>query len=85
MISAILDFITGGAASLLGLLMSLLPSVDVSSLPIAVPSQVSGVLGFLNVFIPVGDLLTILTWWAALVVFFNAFKIVSSVVRSVTK
>lgn len=85
MVSAILGFITGGAASLIGLLLALLPTVDISSLPIAVPSEVSGVLGMLNVFIPFADLITIITWWAILLLMFNAFLIVRSVVSNVTK
>lgn len=85
MISAILTFLTGGAASLIGLLLSLLPTIDIQSLPIAMPSEVSGVLGMLNVFIPFGDLVTIITWWALIILLFNVFTIVRSVVLKVTK
>lgn len=84
-ISAILTFLTGGAASLIGLLLSLLPTIDVQSLPIAMPSEVSGVLGMLNVFIPFADLVTIITWWALIILLFNVFTIVRSAVMKVTK
>lgn len=85
MVSSILSFITGGAAMLIGILLSLLPSVNLSSLPILLPSQVTSVLGMVNVFIPFADLVTIITWWIALVLAYNVFMIVRSVVSSVTK
>lgn len=85
MISTILGFITGGAASLIGLLLALLPTVDIQSLPIAMPSEVSYVLSMLNVFIPFGDLVSIITWWALLILLLNVFMIVRSVVSNVTK
>lgn len=84
MISTILSFITGGAASLIGLLLALLPTVDIQSLPIAIPSEVSNLLGMMNVFIPFGDLIAIITWWAVFILIFNAFIIVRSVVGKVT-
>lgn len=85
MISAILGFITGGAASLIGLLLALLPTVDIQSLPIAMPSEVSNVLSMMNVFIPFGDLVSIITWWALLILLLNVFMIVRSVVSNMTK
>lgn len=85
MISAILGFITGGAASLIGLLLALLPTVDISALPIAIPGEVSSILGMINVFIPVVDLIAIITWWALLILLLNVFIIVRSVVSNVTK
>lgn len=85
MISAIITFLTGGAASIIGLLLSLLPTVDISSLPIAIPTEVSGVLGMVNVFVPFGDLIAIITWWALFILLFNAFIIVRSVIANVTK
>lgn len=85
MLSAILSFIGGGAISLIGLLLALLPTVDVSTLPIAIPEGVSGVLGMANVFIPFADLITIITIWAGLILAVNVFYIVKSIFDSVSK
>lgn len=85
MLSTILSFIGGGALSLVGLLLGLLPTVNISSLPIAMPTEVTGVLGMLNVFIPFGDLITIITYWATLVLALNVFYIVKSIFDKVSK
>lgn len=83
MLSSILGFISTGALSLLGILLSLLPTVDISSLPLGIPSEVSNVLGMVNVFIPISDLIAIISWWALLIIVLNVFYIVKSVFESV--
>lgn len=85
MLSAILGFLGNGAGSLFGLLLALLPSIDVGSLPIALPEPVTAVMGFANVFIPFADLVSIISWWALLVLALNVFMIVSKVFSSVSK
>lgn len=81
MISALLDTVIGSALNLLLLVIGLLPAVDVSSLPIAVPDSVQGVLSALNWFVPIGDLITILTVWIGLLIAANVAMIIWSAVR----
>lgn len=76
MIADFLGFITGGALSLVLLLLGLLPTVDVSSLPIALPEPVAQALAALNWFVPIGDMISMLTWWIALLVAVNVFLFV---------
>lgn len=83
MITWIVDFVTGGALQLVLLLLSLLPAVDISSLPLAMPQGVAAALGALNWFVPVGDLITILTAWAGLVLAVNVAMVVQRVVFTV--
>lgn len=85
MLSAILGFITSGAGVLIGLLLTLLPTIDLNSLPIMAPPEVTAVLSFVNVFIPTPDLISILTWWAGLILAVNIFFIVKSVFNKVSK
>lgn len=85
MISGIISFLTGGALNLLILLLGLLPTVDVSALPIAVPEPVSAALGALNWFVPIGDLIAILNWWIALIIAANVFLFVKRLLDSVRK
>lgn len=85
MISAVVSFIGTGFLSLFGLVLALLPSVSVEDLPVLVPEGVSQALGFLNVFIPFADLVSIVTWWAALVLALNVFYIAYSVINRISK
>lgn len=85
MLSAILGFLTNGAGAIIGLLLSLLPTVDIESLPIIAPPEVSAALSFANVFIPFGDLAAIIGWWALLIIAVNIFFIVQSVFGKFTR
>lgn len=81
-ISALLDTVLGSALNLLLLVIGLLPAVDVSSLPIAAPESVRSVLSALNWFVPIGDLITILTVWIGLLIAANVAMIIWSAVRA---
>lgn len=83
MVANAIGFLLQGGVNLLVLVLGLLPTVDVSSLPLAVPQEVSSVLGYLNWFIPIGDLITILTVWIGLVIAVNAVFFVMDIVKSV--
>lgn len=72
----------GGGLQLALLLLGLLPSVDVASLPLAVPQAVADVLTSLNWFVPVGDLLTILSVWIGLVLAVNVAMAVQRLIAS---
>lgn len=72
----------GGGLQLALLLLGLLPSVDVASLPLAVPQAVADVLVSLNWFVPVGDLLTILSVWIGLVLAVNVAMAVQRLIAS---
>lgn len=82
MLGTLLDFVTGAGLQLALLLLGLLPTVDVTALPIAPPSEVVAVLGMLNMFVPVGDLLAILTVWIGLVLAVNVALVVANLVNS---
>ena len=82
MLGILLDFVTGAGLQLALLLLGLLPTVDVTALPIAPPSEVVAVLGMLNMFVPVGDLLAILTVWIGLVLAVNVALAVANLVNS---
>lgn len=82
MISALVDTVLGSALNILLLVIGLLPAVDVSALPIAVPESVQGVLSTLNWFVPIGDLITILTVWIGLLIAANVAMIIWSAVRA---
>ena len=81
-ISALVDTVLGSALNILLLVIGLLPAVDVSALPIAVPESVQGVLSALNWFAPIGDLITILTVWIGLLIAANVAMIIWSAVRA---
>lgn len=81
-ISALLDTVLGSALNLLLLVIGLLPAVDVSALPLAVPESVQSVLSALNWFVPIGDLITILTVWIGLLIAANVAMIIWSAVRA---
>lgn len=83
MITGLIEFVMGGALQLVLLLLALLPAVDLSALPLAMPQGVADVLGALNWFVPVGDLITILTAWVGLVLAVNVAMVVQRVVSSV--
>lgn len=85
MISAILGTLLGSAVQLVLLVLGLLPTVDVSSLPVAVPESVRGVLSTLNWFIPFGDLVFILTVWIAAVLAVNVALAVAQVVQMMAR
>lgn len=82
MLGTLLDFVTGAGLQLALLLLGLLPTVDVAALPIAPPSEVVAVFGMLNMFVPVGDLLAILTVWIGLVLAVNVALAVANLVNS---
>ena len=75
MITGLVDLIMGGGLQLALLLLGLLPSVDVASLPLAV-------LASLNWFVPIGDLLTILSVWIGLVLSVNVAMAVQRLIAS---
>lgn len=83
MITGLVDVIMGGGLQLVLLLLGLLPAVDLASLPLAVPEGVADALGALNWFIPVADLITILTVWVALVLAVNVAMVVQRVIATV--
>ena len=85
MLSALVDSLLSGGMHVLVLLLGLLPSIDVSSLPLAVPDAVSNALGNLNWFIPIGDLLSILSVWIGLLLAVNIAIFVMGIVSSVKK
>lgn len=85
MIAGILDFIMGGALNLVLLLIGLLPAVSLDSLPLAMPGPVRDALGALNWFVPVGDLITILSWWIGLLLVVNGAIVVAKILEIVRK
>ncbi len=85
MIAAVLDFVTGGALQLVLLLLGLLPTVSIADLDIAMPQPVMDAVGALNWFVPIGDMLSILSWWIGLLVAVNAAILVSRILDMVRK
>ena len=82
MVSSLLDFVLGAGLQLVLLLLGLLPAIDISSLPIHPPQLVSDALGALNFFVPIGDMLTILTVWIGLVLVLNVVLAISGLISS---
>lgn len=82
MVSSLLDFVLGAGLQLVLLLLGLLPSIDIASLPIQPPQFVSDALGALNFFVPIGDMLTILTVWIGLVLVLNVVLAISNLISS---
>lgn len=82
MVSGLIDFVLGAGLQLVLLLLALLPAIDIASLPIHPPELVINALGALNFFVPVGDLLTILTMWIGLVLVLNVVLAISSLISS---
>lgn len=85
MIASVLDFITGGALRLVLLLVGLLPTVSFDDLPLEMPEAVRDAMGALNWFVPVGDMITMLTWWIGLLLAVNAVLLVSRILDIVRK
>ena len=85
MIVSVLDFITGGALRLVLLLIGLLPTVSLDELPLEMPQAVRDAMGALNWFVPVGDMITMLTWWVGLLLAVNAVLLVSRILDIVRK
>lgn len=71
MLGNIVSMLISGGVSLLAALFDFLPEIDLSSIPIVPPKEVSDVLGFFNWFVPVADLLTIFAVWVAAVLAIN--------------
>lgn len=71
MLGNIVSTLISGGVSLLAALFCFLPEIDLSSIPIVPPKEVSDVLGFFNWFVPVADLLTIFAVWVAAVLAIN--------------
>ncbi len=82
MVSSLVDLVTGVGLQLALLLLGLLPTIDVASLPIAPPAPVLSVFGMLNLFVPIGDLLTILTVWIGAVLAANVAFAIAGIVNS---
>lgn len=82
MVSSLLDFVLGAGLQLVLLLLGLLPAIDIASLPIQPPQLVSDALGALNFFVPIGDMLTILTVWIGLVLVLNVVLAISGFISS---
>ena len=71
MLGNIVSALISGGVSLIAALFSFLPEIDMASLPLVPPKEVSDVLGFFNWFVPVSDLLTIFALWVAAVLAIN--------------
>lgn len=71
MLGNIVSALISGGVSLVATLFSFLPEIDMASLPLVPPKEVSDVLGFFNWFVPVADLLTIFAVWVAAVLAIN--------------
>lgn len=82
MLSGLIDFVLGVGLQLVLLLLGLLPAIDIASLPIQPPQLVSDTLGALNFFVPIGDMITILTVWIGLVLVLNVVLAISSLISS---
>ena len=82
MVSSLLDFVLGAGLQLVLLLLGLLPAIDIASLPIQPSQLVSDALGALNFFVPIGDMLTILTVWIGLVLVLNVVLAISNLISS---
>ena len=71
MLGNIVSALISGGVSRSAALFSFLPEIDMASLPLVPPKEVSDVLGFFNWFVPVADLLTIFALWVAAVLAIN--------------
>ena len=83
MITGLIDLIMGAGLQLVLLLLGLFPSIDVASLPLGMPQAARDALSTLNWFVPIGDLVAILTVWSGLVLAVNVALIVQRLVTSV--
>lgn len=78
MISAVASFLVGGLFDLITLLVGLLPKVEYPDVSGTLSSSGLGsVVGCLNWFIPVGQMLTVTTAWAAALLAYNAYRVFS--------
>lgn len=85
MLASVLSTLVGSIASLFLLALGLLPTIDVSSLPILLPAPVTQALSALNWFIPFGTLVSVMTLWIGLLLAYNTFLMVFHIVQSLTK
>lgn len=85
MIAGILDFIFGSALRLVLLLIGLLPTVSLNDLPLRVPDPVRDALGALNWFVPIGDMITIVSWWIGLLLAVNAVILITRILDLLRK
>lgn len=82
MVSGLIDFVLGAGLQLVLLLLGLLPAINVASLPIQPPELVINALGALNFFVPIGDMITILTVRIAAVLILNVVLAISNLISS---
>lgn len=85
MIASILDFVTGGALQLVLLVLGLLPTVSLQDLPLQMPQSVTDAMGALNWFVPVGDMISIVSWWVGIILAVNAALLVVRILEMVRK
>lgn len=83
MITGAIDLIIGNGIQFFVLLLGLLPTININDLPIQAPEAVQNVLGAVNWFVPIGDLITILTVWIFAVLALNIAIIVIRLFNSV--
>lgn len=85
MISGILDLIFGGALGLVLLVLGMLPTVSLADLPLQMPEAVRDAMAALNWFVPIGDMITIVTWWVGLLILVNAVLLIVRILEIVGK
>lgn len=83
MITGAIDLIIGNGIQFFVLLLGLLPTININDLPIQAPEAVQNVLGAVNWFVPIGDLITILTVWIFAILALNIAIIVIRLFNSV--
>ena len=83
MITGEIDLIIGNGIQFFVLLLGLLPTININDLPIQAPEAVQNVLGAVNWFVPIGDLITILTVWIFAILALNIAIIVIRLFNSV--
>lgn len=75
MITTIVDFIVGGLFTIIALLIGLLPDFSVLDyIDVSNPILANG-LGWLNWFVPVGDLVVVAGVWLACLLFYQAYTV----------
>lgn len=85
MLSAVFDTVIGSALKIILMVLALLPTIDIASLPISAPEPVQDALGALNWFVPIGDLVTILTVWIGAILAVNVAMIIYQALSSVRR
>lgn len=74
MLANALQFIGDGFFSIIGILLSLLPTLNIASYASAFEGSIfSTVIGWVNWFIPVGEMLAVLTAWSVAILAYNAY------------